>query len=148
MPDKRITDLPLATTPLDPNGDLLAGVQGGASVKIPWGRIGGLLAVTQYAAGSDGSAGSGTWNTSSATAADVDATNLAVTFTAPVSGKVLVVLTALSQVTGASGTAGPIAWGIRQSTSDLFYDTVQMEISTSADYARFVLRHVYSGLTP
>lgn len=108
----------------------------------------GLLAYTQYAAGTDGTPGSGTWNTSSATGADVDAANLAVTFTPPPSGKVLTVLTALSQVTGASGTAGPIAWGIRQSTTDLFYDTVQMELSTSADYARFSLRRVYSGLTP
>jgi hypothetical protein len=70
-----------------------------------------LLAVTAYAPGSDTTIGSVT----GMTVGDIDAVNLAVTFTAPASGNVLVVLEALQ---GSAGT--DTTWfAVRESTTTL-----------------------------
>ena len=69
----------------------------------------GLLAVTSY-----GPTSVAVYTTTSTTLADVDATNLQVTFTAPASGNILVRLSAY----GDTATADAF-WGLRESTTDL-----------------------------
>jgi hypothetical protein len=91
------------------------------------------LAYTVYSAGT-----STTNNTTTLT--DVDATNLAITFTVPPSGNVLVRLTA---TIGGTGTQG-LYWGLRESTSDVV--AVFVRSSTANDLA--VLGIPVSGLTP
>jgi hypothetical protein len=62
-----------------------------------------------------------TYSTSSTSFADVDATNLAITFTAPASGKVLVILEAFIEVDAAdpnSSNHGEM-WNLRESTTNL-----------------------------
>jgi hypothetical protein len=66
-----------------------------------------LLGITSFAGS--------TYTTSSATLADVDATNLKVTFTAPASGNVLVRLTC----NGHPSSGNYMQWGLRESTTDL-----------------------------
>ena len=59
-----------------------------------------------------------TYSTTSSTLADVDATNMAVTFTAPASGNILVRLTAYCDI--AAAAAAPFGrWSLRESTSDI-----------------------------
>jgi hypothetical protein len=87
----------------------------------------GLLAVTAYAPGTDTSIGS----VASATIGDFDATNLAVTFTAPASGNVVVVLSGLAGPN--SGTA-QLFYGIRESTTVLAKVLVDGSSSTSGRY--------------
>jgi hypothetical protein len=60
------------------------------------------------------------YSTSSSTMADVDATNMAVTFTAPASGNVRVVLSAWGDL----ATADFYHWGLRESTTNLAVVTV------------------------
>ncbi len=61
---------------------------------------------------------SGDVTTTSTTLADADATNLAVTFTAPASTNVLVRLSARCAVT--AGNVGDyVSWGVRESTTDV-----------------------------
>ena len=57
-----------------------------------------------------------TYSTVSTTLADVDATNMAVTFTAPASGNILVRLTAYCDQAGTSEFG---RWSLRESTSDI-----------------------------
>jgi hypothetical protein len=71
-----------------------------------------LLAVHAYAPGADGAVGV----TYSTTFVDLDATNAAVTFTAPASGNVLVRLTA---TTSGGVAATDYFWGLRESTTIL-----------------------------
>jgi hypothetical protein len=92
--------------------ELLAN-EGGTNKKLTVDQIaayvgGRLLAVMTY-----GPTGSG-YSTSGTSYADVDATNLAVTFTTPASGNVLVVLSGFS----ANG-AGHTSWGLREATTDI-----------------------------
>lgn len=68
-----------------------------------------LLAIVSYKNGS-------TYTTSSNTPADVDATNLVVSFTVPLSGRVLVRQTAFAD----SSASGPqYRWGLREGTTDI-----------------------------
>jgi hypothetical protein len=71
---------------------------------------GGLLAANRYATAT-------TYTTTSTTPVDVDATNMAVTFTAPASGNVLVILSAYRDSVGGGG--GNNYWGIREATTNL-----------------------------
>jgi hypothetical protein len=71
-----------------------------------------LLAVTAYAPGSDTEIG----RVTSATLGDVDATNLQVTFTAPSSGNIVVILTAL---VGPDAGTPQLFCGVRESTTTL-----------------------------
>lgn len=73
---------------------------------------GALLAVTNYRAGADGA-----YSTTSTSFADVDAANLAITFTVPASGKVLITLTAMAEVEALNPNFG--YWNLRESTSDI-----------------------------
>lgn len=100
-----------------------------------------LLAVTFYDPGT-----LSIKDSTSTSLADVDATNLAITFTAPSTGKVLVVLTAL--VTNTSATAKTI-WGLREGTTDLAGDGPVIETSgASAPQVRASHRIYITGLTP
>lgn len=82
-----------------------------ASGAVGWAEMPGrLLAVHEYAVSVD-------YDTSSATFADVDATNMAVTFTAPASGNVIVRLTACATIV--SGTNNFLYWGLREATTNL-----------------------------
>lgn len=74
----------------------------------------GILAVTSYAPGTPASP-----STSSTTAVDVDATNLAVTFTAPASGQVVVTLSALMNPPSATGGYKTYNWCIREGSTTL-----------------------------
>jgi hypothetical protein len=71
-----------------------------------------LLAVCAYASGSDAVVNA---LTTSASFADIDATNAVVTFTAPASGNVLVRLSALQSGDGAK----IYYWGLREASSDV-----------------------------
>lgn len=103
----------------DPANPIVAASSGGG------GGAGGVLAYKAYSAGTSAT-------NSTTTLTDVDATNLAVTFTAPTSGKVLIRLTA---VCGGSGTQG-IYWGLRDGTTtianNLLRTTVANDISSLA----------------
>jgi hypothetical protein len=62
----------------------------------------------------------GTWvDTTSVTFADVDATNLVVTFTAPPSGRVIVELEALAKCS--TNATNFLSWNVRQGTTDLTF---------------------------
>lgn len=77
----------------------------------------------------------------SASLVDVDATNLAITFTAPASGDVLVVLSAFADV---SGTGWDFyQWGLREGTTKVAEGTV-MRANTQAALSR---RFLITGLT-
>lgn len=80
--------------------------------------------------------------TTSATWADVDATNLIVTFTAPTSGAVIVSLSATA--VGAASTE--INWGMRDGTTLIANSVGQM--SYSGGQYRMTHRFLVSGLTP
>lgn len=97
------------------------------------GAGGGMLASTIYdpATKVDASISSGTF-------ADVDATNLAVAFTVPASGKVLVRLNGYAAA-GANG----ISWGLREGTTNLDDRLVRYQ-DEGGSSATFVI----SGLTP
>lgn len=72
----------------------------------------GLLAITAYKPASVT-----IYETTSTTLADVDATNMSVTFTAPASGNVLVRLSAYSDYNDVNSSEA--FWGLRESTTDL-----------------------------
>lgn len=101
-----------------------------------------LLALKVY--GTEG-VSAGSWGTSSATQADVDATNAAVTFTAPASGKVLVRVTALMRVdTLAKG--GYL--GLRESTTDLITKEIVLLPNTAGlPYATISRTFYLSGIS-
>jgi hypothetical protein len=89
---------------------------------------GGLLAYAAYAPG-----GENTYTTTSGTLADVDATNLQITFTAPASGNVLVLLHALT------AAVADVAFGLREATSTV--GTHQLVTASVAIVA--VTAHLY-----
>lgn len=128
---------------LGEDGDLHLKDSSGTVTDIGGGGGGttSLLAVLAYAPGSDTTIGT----TSSATLVDVDATNLALAFTAPASGNVLVRLSAV----GGPTSGGPaIRWGVRESSSiiagPLLVDPIGI---TSARYysAAFYITGVSGG---
>lgn len=98
---------------------------------------GRLLAQTAYTPGSDGS-----YTTTSSAAADIDATNLAVTFVAPASGKVNVYLQALTDVTSGQDQQ----WGLRQGTTDVF--PPRATFIGTGNYRMMFLIIPMTGLTP
>ena len=86
----------------------------GGSVTVLTGGGGGgasLLAIHTYTAGSDGYV-----TTGSATPVDIDATNFAITFTAPASGNVLVRVGLCIQTSGTNHTR----IGLRETSSDIY----------------------------
>jgi hypothetical protein len=121
------------------------GVAHSAAVKVaaaPTNRDilgGGILAYKAY-----NPAVLATYTMTSATVADVDATNLAVTFVAPESGSVMVTLTALS---GCSPAAINLAWCLRDGSSTvtgtLGYVRSSSSLTSTTTYSVPV-----TGLTP
>lgn len=97
----------------------------------------GLLAVKSYNPGT-----LATYTSTSSTSVDIDATNLAVPFTVPASGKVLVRLTALG---GRGAGAGSLFWQVRESTSVVSGD---MQITNGAETSCFSASFLITGLTP
>jgi hypothetical protein len=113
--------------------DLEAGGGGGST-------LGAIIAYNSY-----DPATLATYTTTSTSATDCDATNMAVTFTAPSSGKVLVRLTAAGNSSGGTG----VLWHIRESTTTLA-TRFQKYINgaTATDYpgsAAFVITGLTSG---
>ena len=78
--------------------------------------------------------------TSSATGADIDATNLSLTVTVPASGKILAIFNFLI-----SGTAGQLMLGLRESTTNIGYGKVQSGTNTQAE--RKSLNLLITGLS-
>lgn len=97
----------------------------------------GLLAVNYYAPTS-----LGTFSTTSATMADVDATNMKVDFTVPITGNVLIRLSAFADMNGAAGEG---YWGIRESTTDLFAARMLRAGATADGY--YAVAFYKTGLT-
>lgn len=94
----------------------------------------GPLAILSYTAGA-------AYSTSSTTSSDVDATNLAIAFTAPASGKVLV---RLGGVGATSGSNASMYWQLREGTT-----VVKDSFATSATGAPFTtVPFLITGLTP
>jgi uncharacterized protein (UPF0333 family) len=69
--------------------------------------------------------------------ADVDATNMIVTFTAPASGKILVRLNAFADET----SVGEFYWGLRESSSDISGSITRIIRETGSD--RYVSMPIY-----
>lgn len=98
---------------------------------------GQLLAYTSYNPASEA-----TYTSSSSTFADIDSTNLQVTFVAPANGKVMVRLNGHSL----SGPSTVIAWNLRDGAADVANTNVKasiqsVEVRASADI-------IVTGLTP
>jgi hypothetical protein len=111
----------------------------GTVTTIEGGSASGVLAYTSYNPGTLSS-----YTTTSTTVSDVDATNLAVTFTAPTSGKVLVTL---SGVGGASGTANDNSlWALRESTTTIAGPSNAHAGNGSAN-SNLTMSFVITGLT-
>lgn len=91
------------------NGTFLQ-ANSGDSTGLVWATA-GLLAINRYAPTSQT-----VYSTSSTSMTDVDASNMLVTFTAPLSGNVLVRLNAFGDTNGA---AGECYWGLREASSNL-----------------------------
>jgi hypothetical protein len=83
------------------------------------------------------------YSTTSTTIADVDATNLAVTFTAPASGSVMVELTGLA---GQSGTTDFTRWALRSGTTTVKRN--QVFGGTSGVNRTRTAKFLVTGLTP
>jgi hypothetical protein len=109
------------------------GITGGPNYR-------GLLATQVHNPGSEQSVSS-----SSATYADVDATNWAVTFTAPASGAVLV----RASFGCLAGAASPLFVNLRESTTNLTNSGQRILFSGGADtgQGRGVYTHRVTGLT-
>lgn len=107
--------------------DLASGAQSGSSA---------LLAVTSYNPGT-----LATYSTTSSTSVDVDAVNLAVTFTVPASGRVLVRLTALGSKTG----TGSAFWQVREGAAVVSGD---MQVTNGTITSVFAVPFLIVGLTP
>lgn len=91
-------------------------LDGTGAYTVPSGVVGGsggLLALISYSP-----AVQAVYGTTSSTLADVDATNLAVTFTAPASGKVLIRLTAYCDIAAVGGN--PFGyWSLREGAANI-----------------------------
>lgn len=101
------------------------------------GGSGSLLAVLAYAPNTDTTIGT----TTATTMTDVDAVHLALTFTAPASGNVLVRLTGMAD----NSNSGKITyWGLRESTSNL---ASAWMFSVGGNTARYVAAFYITGLS-
>ena len=155
-----MADVPLMNNPMTTAGDVLYGGASGAPTRLAVGTAGqvltvnagatapewaaaasggtGLLAVKAHRAGSDAALAS----TTNTTSTDVDATNAAVTFTAPASGNVLIRFTGMVSITGSS-QAG--YWTVRESTTVLATSLVD-QTSTALAASRTVAFYL-TGVT-
>ena len=108
------------------------------------GAAGGIIAAHSYENASDVVIAT----TTSTTFADVDATNAAVSFTAPPSGTVVVDIHAY----GGANTAGEsYRWNLRDGSGDIAGTDMRLQFvasSTNPNYGRYAYRAVVSGLTP
>lgn len=100
---------------------------------------GGILACTSYNPGTLANPTS-----TSTTLVDIDATNLIVTFTAPASGNVLVVL---EGVGGNSGTTDGMSWGLRSGSSTVMPGSIVAGGSGTAVNNVFTKSFKITGLT-
>lgn len=83
--------------------------------------------------------------TASATFANLDATNLSVTFTAPSSGSVVVVLSAIAE----PGSSSSLAWNLRDGSGDVANTAHDLSYNlTTGIQLRFTIRIHVDGLTP
>jgi hypothetical protein len=82
--------------------------------------------------------------TTSTAHADLDATNLAVSFTVPPSGKVLIGLGGVAGV----GNTTELAWGLRESTTDIVTASVMYQGGTPFIFSALHKRFQVTGLTP
>lgn len=112
----------------DAAGDLAVGTGANTAAKLTAGSNGQMLRLASGTPAWASEAGrllayksnntGGVYSTSSATLADVDATNMVVSFTVPSTGNVLIRLTAMVDTT--VGTAGQyLHWGLRESTTNI-----------------------------
>jgi hypothetical protein len=101
---------------------------------------GALLAYTSYNPGT-----ATTTSTTSTTGADVDATNLSVTFTVPSTGRVVVVLSALAYTVGASDNYW---WNLRTTAPANVAGTQRIITNANTWMAAHTHRCVITGLTP
>lgn len=123
--------------PTGPTGP--AGPTGPTGATGPTGT-GSLLAIAQNTAG-------GSKTTTSATQADVDATNAVITFTAPASGNVLVRVTVTAN-TDATANANCFL-GLRESTTNVVNKTFAQQSQLYGTIEQLVVWSAYiSGLTP
>jgi hypothetical protein len=104
---------------------------------VSWGKA-PLLAIKAYAAGSDTTLSDVSTNTMT----DADATNAAVTFTAPASGNVLVRASCYGAHDG--GATGSNYWGLREATS-----TIATALTTGGviHYARKTVTFYLTGVS-
>lgn len=84
--------------------------------------------------------------TTSSTIADIDATNYAVTFTAPASGKVIVVMHGMAKF-DPSNADKYYQWGIRESTTTLATRPIGNSHAVAEDYRLIVARFYVSGIS-
>ena len=153
-------------TLVDAAGDLLVGTAADTVARLPLGSAlqvlrvnagatapewavaasGAPIAVTQYDPSS-----TVTHSTTSTTAVDIDETNLAVTFTVPASGAVLVSLNALFRQSSETWLGG---WSLREGSSEVTGAYAVMEGWTTAPAGvnrsnkRMTYRRRFTGLTP
>jgi hypothetical protein len=137
MPDKKISAMSLATTPLDPNAVVVPVVQAGVTARAPVGAFGGLLTYISWVQAAN-------YTYASVTFADIDAAHLIVTFTAPASGKVIVRLIA---VTGPGASGAAVLWDLRDSGGDVANSKVFVCSGTGAN-ANYAVDIPMAGLTP
>lgn len=133
---------PVPVADIDATGtaDATTYLRGDGSWATPSGGGGGptaLLAVKQHRPSTTAS-----YSTTSTTYADVDATNLVVTFTAPASGQVLVRLNAYA----ATGASTGLDWNLRDSVGDVANTGTATYSGGSVEFRRTVTM-VVSGLT-
>jgi len=99
----------------------------------------GLLAAISYTAGT-------AYNIATDTLTDVDATNLAITFTVPASGKVLV------RLTGSCAAAGSATyqWGLREATAEVgsTQPVINNASASATSFQRLTATFLITGLTP
>lgn len=102
------------------------------------GGSGGILAVTRYNPGSDG-----TYAVTGTSLADLDATNAKVTFTAPASGAALILVDVLCSSTA---NGGDPSWemGLRESSSQV--GNLQMIANGTQSIARRAVSFYVSGI--
>lgn len=112
------------------DGDVLTVTAGAVGWAAPAaGAASGLLGVKKVKAGTNVAS----YTTTSTSDVDVDSTNLAITFTAPASGAVIVRLSALCAMSAAGNVTH---WTVRESTS-----TVE-DATRVTEATEFVRRHV------
>lgn len=151
MADTKVSDFTHTTTMTDDDTIPVIEDEDGtpANRQITWGNVksnmpGAVLAVQLYEPVGDGNIGS----SSSSTFADVDATNAAISFTVPASGKVLVEASALCRNDTAGGT---VRLNLREGSSDLAGTDMRMTAtsnSTTQDEPRGYFAAYVTGLTP